>query len=427
MFQYWIKLCTNVGAAKTALKTFATDSNWSFSDSSLVIAEDIYSVLEIKNVIETKAPETIWGFGKISSGGRFLDFIWYSDSEKEFPKNLTDRIESPNIKYFKVSNEKYEKQVETCAYCGATTVTIVKKGTQKLTSVKIPNDPLGRRICRKCKESTQMSIGSYGFSRRPSRFVTPMDSKNTVILGLEQEFEGYFYGWLELQRAHQDKLHYGYDSSIALDPRTEYTADDPNNGKNELSWDCGSYSWWKYASPLREVCNTVKRYGGHTGASAGVHIHASFLNATQEQISSIARRCFELVKTRQDIKNLMLVVSGRSLERLQRWAYLDKVHPESREAMENGGVRDADYTDHHSCISFNRAGTIEFRCFSASLEPKEILRRMKFVKEYVTLVKNKVHPDEFIKSFSLGTKKFIELCQKQQYEANNITKEQFVL
>lgn len=426
MFRFWIKLVSNTAPARTVLGS-TRSRGWTFSDNYLIVAEDEDALLEIKDILETKSPTTVWGFGSITPSGRFLDSIWYSDSGNEFPKSLTERVVSPSVKYFKVSNEKYEKQVETCAYCGAITVTIVKKGGQKLTTKKIPNDPLGRRICRKCCESTQITVGSYGFTKRPSRFVTPMDAKNTVILGLEQEFEGYFYGWLELQRAHQGMLHYGYDSSIALDPRTEHTSDDPNNGKNELSWDCGSYSWWKYASPLREVCNTVKRYGGHTGASAGVHIHASFLNSTPDQVSSIARRCFELVKTRQDIKDLMLIVSGRSLERLQRWAYLDKVHPDSVEASNNGGVRDAEYTDHHSCISFNRAGTVEFRCFSASLDSKEILRRMKFVKEFVTLVKNKVHPDMFIKSFSLGTKKFIEQCQKQQYGAGNITKEQFVL
>ena len=345
----------------------------------------------------------------------------------KFVHQKTERVVSPSLKYYNISNEKYEKQVEKCAYCGATTITIVKKGAQKLTHKFIPNDPQRRLVCKSCMNTTQMSVGGYGFDRRPSRFMTPMDSKNTVILGLEQEFEGYFFGWLELQRAHKGMLKYGYDSSIALKKKESYHSNDPNNGKNELSWDCGSYSWWKYASPLKEVCDVVRKHGGEEGSSAGVHIHASFTQMTTEQTKFLARRCFELLQSREDVKNLMLIVSGRSRERLDRWAYMDDVHPESSEAGKNGGVRKAVYTDHHSCISYNGVGTIEFRCFSACLDHKRVLKRMKFVKEYVTLVKNKVHPDDFIKSFSAGVKMFIKQEQQLQLEAGNVTKEQFVL
>lgn len=351
----------------------------------------------------------------------------FDSTVQEFVPLQIKRKESPNLKYFKISNEKYEKQVETCAYCGATTVTIVKKGTQRLTHDYIPNDPQRRLVCKSCQRTTQMSVGGYGFDRRPSRFVTPMDAKNTVILGLEQEFEGYFFGWLELQRAHKGMLKYGYDSSIALKEKKDYHSNDPNNGKNELSWDCGSYSWWKYASPLKDVCSVIKKYGGEEGASAGVHIHASFLQMSDEQTKFLARRCFELLQSREDIKNLMLIVSGRTRERLDRWAFMENVHPESAEASHNGGVRPAKYTDHHSCISYNQAGTVEFRCFSACLDHKRVLKRMKFVKEYVTLVKNKVHPNDFIKSFSAGTKLFIKQEQEAQLKAGNITEEQLVL
>lgn len=369
-----------------------------------------------------------WKFGYVTDGGNFQDPVWKGVDDKPFPEIVINRTKSPNVKFYNLSNQKFEKQVETCAYCGCQIITIVRKGQENLQTRRVPNDPQGRRICRNCANNTQMSIGSYGFSRRPSRFMTPMDKKNTVILGLEQEFEGYFYGWLELQLAHQGKLHYGYDSSIALDPETEHTdRSSPYNGKNELSWDCGSYSWWKYASPLKTVCEVVKKYGGHIGASAGVHIHASFAQLSSDQMQSLARRSFELLQSRKDIQDLMLIVSGRSRERLDRWAYIDNVHPESREASENGGVRKARYTDHHSCISYNRAGTVEFRCFSASLDHKEILKRMKFVKEYVTLVRNKIHPDEFIKSFSVGTKKFIAECQEQQLKNGNIVEEQKVI
>lgn len=368
-----------------------------------------------------------WKFGEMIDGD-FREPRWGGTDDKPFPEIIVKRTDSPNVKFYNLSNQNFEKQVETCAYCGCQIVTIVRKGSENLQTRKVPNDPQNRRVCKNCAGNTQMSIGSYGFSRHPSRFMTPMDKKNTVILGLEQEFEGYFYGWLELQLAHQGKLHYGYDSSIALDPTTEHTdRSSPYNGKNELSWDCGSYSWWKYASPLKPVCEVVKKYGGHIGASAGVHIHASFAQLSSDQMQSLARRSFELLQSRKDIQNLMLIVSGRSRERLDRWAYTDNVHQESREASEYGGVRKARYTDHHSCISFNRAGTVEFRCFSASLDHKEILKRMKFVKEYVTMVRNKVHPDDFIKSFSVGTKKFIAECQEQQIRNGNIVEEQKVI
>lgn len=369
-----------------------------------------------------------WKFGYIDDNGTLQNCVWEGESGQPLPPINYERVNSPNVKFYPISNDKYEKQVETCAYCGATIITIVRKGASKLSTQPVPNDPERRRICKRCADTTQLTVGGYGFTSRPSRFTTPMDACNTVILGLEQEFEGYFYGWLELQRAHMGKLHYGYDSSIALDPVTETTSQrDPNNGKNELSWDCGSYSWWKYASPLKTVCEVVKKYGGHVGASAGVHIHASFNGLRGEQIESIARRSFELLQSREDIKNLMLIVSGRSRERLDRWAYMDMTHPDSRETAENGGVRKAKYTDHHSCISYNRAGTVEFRCFSASLDHREILKRMKFVKEYVTLIRNKCRPDDFIKSFSAGTKKFIAECQEAQLQAGNVTREQFVL
>lgn len=393
------------------------DYTWVFEDS--FTAEDFHN-----NFPTYKS----WCFGYVDEDGRMHDEAWRGSSSSPFPAINADRVNSPNVKFYPISNDKYEKQVETCAYCGAQIITIVRKGAQRLTTKAVPNDPERRRICKSCAESTQLAVGSYGFTSRPSRFTTPMDATNTVILGLEQEFEGYFYGWLELQRAHRGMLHYGYDSSIALDPVTETTnKNDPNNGKNELSWDCGSYSWWKYASPLKPVCEVVKKYGGHVGASAGVHIHASFNGLRGEQIESIARRSFELLQSRVDIQNLMLIVSGRSRERLDRWAFMDNVHPESRECAENGGVRKAKYTDHHSCISYNRAGTVEFRCFAASLDHREILKRMKFVKEYVTMIRNKVRPDDFVKSFSAGTKKFISSCQEAQLQAGNITREQFVI
>lgn len=429
MNRYWFRIYTSSGRRiDDSQHYFAIETISRSSESdALDWGEYIFCGEDIINDLAEYCIRqgVLFKYGQVIDGRKMPAL--FDACTQEFVPLVLKRMTSPNLKYYNISNEKYEKQVETCAYCGGSTVTIVKKGSQKLTHNYIPNDPQRRLVCKSCQRTTQMSVGGYGFDKRPSRFVTPMDSKNTVILGLEQEFEGYFFGWLELQRAHKGMLKYGYDASIALKEKQDYHSNDPNNGKNELSWDCGSYSWWKYASPLKDVCNIVKKYGGEEGASAGVHIHASFSQMTNEQTKFLARRCFELLQSREDVKNLMLIVSGRTRERLDRWAFFDNVHPESAEASRNGGVRPAQYTDHHSCISYNQVGTVEFRCFSACLDHKRVLKRMKFVKEYVTLVKNKVHPNDFIKSFSTGTKLFIKQEQEAQLRAGNITEEQFVL
>lgn len=288
-----------------------------------------------------------------------------------------------------LQNKKYVKCIFTCDFCHKDTVSIFHRNTVRSPFMDVPN--CDRKVCRECYASynlTDKFYGNrhYGYNGPVSRFTTPMDKTNTVILGLEMEFEGDFYGWKELQDAHKGYLHYGYDSSV--------------DGQNELSWDCGSYSWWKYIAPLKEVCDSLKKYGGHAGDTAGIHIHASVRDKSMREL---ARKIN--LKCRSGKWNaLMKAVSMRSnLERFNRYADLT-----------------AEETQHHAGISYNGHGTVEFRIFNSSVDHIAILHMLKFVKETFEVFVNgrkKV-------IYSPESKSYIKKCADAQLAKGFITDEE---
>lgn len=291
-----------------------------------------------------------------------------------------------------LQNKDYVKCIFTCDFCHKDIVEIYKRSAVRTPMLDVPN--CDRKVCRDCYSSYNLSDKfyghrHYGYCGPVSRYVTAMDKANTIILGLEMEFEGDFYGWKELQDAHKGYLHYGYDSSVV--------------GQNELSWDCGSYSWWKYISPLKEVCDVLKAHGGKSGDSAGIHIHASLPDA---YMRTLAKEINE--KCRSGKWNaLMKAVSLRNnRERFDRYANLS-----------------LDETEHHSGISYNRHGTVEFRIFNSSLDHKLILRMIKFVKETVdffTNTRKKV-------IYSPETRVFIQNSAKKQLDKGFITQNEYDL
>ena len=201
------------------------------------------------------------------------------------------------------------------------------------------------------------------------------------------EFEGDFYAWKELQDAHKGYLHYGYDSSVV--------------GQNELSWDCGSYSWWKYIAPLKDVCETLKKGGGHAGDSAGIHIHASIPDMRMRDLAHKINRACRAGKWNA----LMKAVSLRNnVERFDRYANLQ-----------------VEETEHHAGISYNGHGTVEFRIFNSSVNYQLILRMLKFVKETVVIFTNSRKKP----IYSPEVKAFIQNSAKIQLDKGFITEEEY--
>lgn len=285
-------------------------------------------------------------------------------------------------------NKKFVKVVETCAFCHNTFTTIQKRSNPKPMLKEIPN--IDRRVCDWCYRNYQIETKftnnrTYGYRGPLSFFRTPMDRANTEILGLEMEFEGDYYGWKELQDAHQGKAFYGYDSSVV--------------GRNELSWDCGSYSYWKYLAPLAEVCSAIQNNGGRAGPSAGIHIHVSSPDTNPTEIAIAIN---QMAQT--GIMNvLMRAISLRTdPERFDTYANL----------RSSAGA-------HHAGISASSKRTCEFRIFASSLDPKVILHRLKFCKEIYNMTANKKKPDDILMGFSKETKKFIMTCAKEQCTVNN--------
>lgn len=324
----------------------------------------------------------------VSTSGRILD-VPNDEEISRTPTRLrtNDEIEKEfKCKCKTLQNKKYVKCIFTCDFCHKETVAIFHRNSIRSPFLDVPN--CDRKVCRDCYSNynlTDKFYGHrhYGYAGPVSRYTTPIDKPNTVILGLEMEFEGDFYGWKELQDAHKGYLHYGYDSSV--------------DGQNELSWDCGSYSWWKYVAPLKEVCNALKKYGGRAGDTAGIHVHASVNGLSMREL---ARKIN--IKCRSGKWNsLMKAVSMRNnLERFNRYANLETAE-----------------TEHHAGISYNGHGTVEFRIFNSSVDHNEILHILKFVKETFLFFSNgrkKV-------IYSPESKSYIKKCADAQLAKGFIT------
>lgn len=288
-------------------------------------------------------------------------------------------------KVYSLPNKDYVKIKATCDFCHKDYFQIMHRCRARKILRCVPN--CDKLVCDSCYkfydiEHKERGNRTYGYHGPLSFFRTPMDKQNTAILGLEMEFEGDFYGWKELQDAHQGNLHFGYDSSV--------------RGENELSWDCGSYSWWKYLAPLKNVCDVLKKHGGSEGDTAGIHIHVSRpdvrMQETTHLINSYCRvGIFHI---------LMRAVSMRSnVERFNMYADLS-----------------ASETQHHAAISYNSHGTCEFRVFNSSLDSKLILRHLKFCKEFFNLVAENTPKEKILQSFSKATKLHIKNCAKIQLD-----------
>ena len=313
-------------------------------------------------------------------------------AEIKLPTNeeIASRI---NGHVYSLPNKEFVKVKVTCDFCHKDYFQIMHRSNVRRFLRPVPN--CEKQVCDSCYKFYDISHKeqgnrTYGYRGPVSFFRTPMDKRNTAILGLEMEFEGNFYGWKELQDAHQGNLHFGYDSSV--------------RGENELSWDCGSYSWWKYLAPLKSVCDVLKKYGGEEGDTAGIHIHVSRPDIAVESVTrTINEYC------REGLFNvLMRAVSLRNnIDRFNQYANL---------GMSAG--------QHHAAISYNSHGTCEFRIFNSSLDNKLILRHMKFCKEFFNQVAEGAPKDVILKSFSKETKKHISDCAEIQSQKGFITIEE---
>lgn len=294
-------------------------------------------------------------------------------------------------KVFSLPNKMYVKVMAECDFC--------HKKYYEVMSRKNPHEMLravpqsDRRVCDECYRNYDLSskiMGNrtYGWHGPLSFYRTPMDKRDTEIMGLEMEYEGKFWDWKGLQDAHRGHLHYGYDSSV--------------DGQNELSWDCGSYSYWKYLAPLEDVCKAIEKGGGKAGPTAGIHIHVSTPNTDVRSIThTINQMC-----QNGDFKTMMECVSlRRDKEKFERYACLT-----------------ANADSHHAGVSYNGHGTCEFRVFNSSLNHKIILRHIKFCKEFYSLVRARTPKDKILESFSKETKKHIIACANAQVEVGFVTK-----
>jgi len=297
-------------------------------------------------------------------------------------------------KVYSLPNKDFVKIKATCDFCHKDFYQIMKRSMACKFLRSVPN--CDKQICESCYKFYDISHKergnrTYGYRGPLSFFRTPMDKRNTAILGLEMEFEGDFYGWKELQDAHQGNLHFGYDSSV--------------RGENELSWDCGSYSWWKYLAPLKDVCDALKKYGGSEGDTAGIHIHVSRPDVSTGDITKkINTYC------RRGAFNIMMRAVSCRKDKTRFAMYADL---------------NAEPGSHHAGISYNSHGTCEFRIFNSSLDHKKILRHLKLCKEFFNLVAENTPQELILKSFSKETKKHIRDCGLQQIDNGFITKEEY--
>ena len=317
-----------------------------------------------------------------------------ADNIKKQPilKPTNEEIETRyHCKVYSLPNKSFVKIKWSCDFCHRSWYEIYRRDRIENALLEVPN--CDRHVCRKCYDSYRLRDkfqGSrvYGYHGPVSKFTTPIDLPNTAIIGLEMEFEGDFYGWKELQDAHMGFLHYGYDSSVV--------------GQNELSWDCGSYSWWKYLAPLKEVCDVLGKYGGRAGDSAGIHIH-------------ISRPDVNIAKITEKINRFGSTVGGRALFE----AISLRNNKERFEMYSNLG---AEMSAHHAGISYNSYDTCEFRLFNSTLDYKTILKHIKFCKEVFNAFAD---GKEVWKGFSKETISHITECAKEEMGKGFITEEQF--
>lgn len=313
------------------------------------------------------------------------------------PKN--DQIAHDyGVKVSSLPNKSYVKIKWTCDFCHKEFSLIARRdrvGSALNERKEVPN--CSKHVCNECYSLYKLSdkfygCRTYGYAGAVKKHTTDMDASNTALIGLEMEFEGDFDGWKELQDAHKGYLHYGYDSSVV--------------GQNELSWDCGSYSWWKYLSPLKDVCNAIKNNNGHAGDSAGIHIHVSRPDVNVQDITeTINKACATGIWNA-----IMRAVSLRNNKELfDRYANLK-----------------SSYTTHHAGISFNSHNTCEFRIFNSSTDPALILQYIKFCKEVFNLFADNstVLIRELPKKLSKESKKLILDCAEIQIGKDFITDEQ---
>lgn len=298
-------------------------------------------------------------------------------------------------KVFSLPNDKFVKVRCTCDFCHKDYEQILNRATAEPFMRKVPN--CDRLVCDSCYSLYRLNekeVGNrtYGYRGGLSFYRTPMDKINTAILGLEMEFEGDFYGWKELEDAHKGTLHFGYDSSV--------------KGQNELSWDCGSYSWWKYLSPLKQVCDALKNNGGSEGPTAGIHIHVSRRDVASD---GIAMRLYESVKESRILRIALIAVSMRTnLEKMETYANLD-----------------SSPSHHHSAISYSRHNTVEFRIFQSSLDPGVILKRLLLCKTLFNLAASGVKGAGLLSNLPKVLKNHIIDCATIQKERKIISTNDF--
>lgn len=308
-----------------------------------------------------------------------------------------DYIENAKIasivkgKVISLPNDKYVKVICTCDFCHKTFSRIQPRAYPEFFMKPVPN--CDKIVCDKCYSDYSLyskadGHRTYGYRGSLSFYRTPMDKKNTAILGLEMEFEGDFTGWKELEDAHKGTLHYGYDNSV--------------RGKNELSWDCGSYSWWKYLSPLKETCKALKAGGAEEGPTAGIHIHVSRPDVNNAEI---AMKINEDARTSDSLRVAMIAVSLRKNLAKMR-VYADFY---------------TDYDEHHAAISASRHDTVEFRIFASSLDPNIILKRLLLCKTWFNLAASGAREKDLLTRLPQHLKQFILSCAKEQLKDEIIT------
>lgn len=297
-------------------------------------------------------------------------------------------------KVISLPNKQYVKVICECDFCHKEYSQIMLRRNPRRWLKQVPN--CDKYVCDECYKNYRLEEKieenrHYGYAGSLSFYRTPMDKKNTAILGLEMEFEGDFYGWKGLQDAHKGQLHYGYDSSV--------------RGKNELSWDCGSYSWWKYLSNLKDVCEALKAGGGSEGDTAGIHIHVS---RPDVNIYETTERLNELCQSGVWMTLMKAVSLRNDAERFNRYASLSTCCAE-----------------HHAAISYNGHRTCEFRVFNSSLDYKLILQHLLFCKTIFNAIADKVPEDQILPGLAKGIKKYIVKCADIQLGKEFITKTEY--
>lgn len=294
-------------------------------------------------------------------------------------------------KVYSLPNKSFVKIKWTCDFCHRDYYEVYRRDRISSPLCEVPN--CDRKVCGDCYSQYRLrekfqGNRIYGYHGEIHKYKTPMDASNTAILGLEMEFEGDFYGWKELQDAHKNFLHYGYDSSVI--------------GQNELSWDCGSYSWWKYLSPLKDVCEVVGKFGGRAGDTAGIHIHVSRDDVDMRDITNKINAFGQTPCGGALFKAISL---RNNRERFDMYSNLSC----SMEA-------------HHAGISYNSYRTCEFRLFNSTLDYLTILKHLKFCKEVFNAFADGV---DVWKGFSKETVKHILECAKIEKDKGFITEEEY--